>query len=345
MKFKKLSFKQEKFRDNLLSKLGFRNGELLYYYCRFLEDKINEFNLKKDFSFIEKSTGKQISGITDYTIVDRLYQEVQFRINNISKLKTLDNSLKITTATDLANFSFCPVSYSISNTFDIPSNLKMKEGANEHEFQHLINWKAKIEIADFESTTSYYSDLSFINEDTKYFFREIKNSTLIYSGHQNEEKRLFYNKKRDFVGQPDYIFQNLSGKKFVVEEKFRFTEGNDIFHKNHKIQLLSYLYGINEYELNFGYLIYWDKVEGFLSCKVIKIIKGESDRDNLNEIFCNIKKLKNGQKLAFEISQINIKKCINCSYNIWCGHKTGRYNEIELPYSKKFLRIFNSQNT
>ena len=319
-------------------RLGFEKNNYTYSYISLFEKKIKESGLRiiKETHF-DKRTGNEVVIYAQNPLTEILNIEIQFRENLLLKDTHLNKSSRITSATDMSNFAFCPASFSISETFKIEQNPNMQNGLFQHKYQHLIDWKNQLKKADFDS--NYYPNMKFINEESKAFFKDVKDSNLIYSGHKNEEKRLFYNKNKNFVGDPDYIFQKANGELFIVEEKFKSENSHINFHHNNKIQLLSYIHGIQEYKANYGYLIYWFKTDETLNCKVTKIIRSNNDRDILNDIFNKIKKLKEGNKLPFTKEDLNISKCINCSYNWHCGHKTGNFIELEFPYSKTYLEV------
>ena len=116
------------------------------------------------------------------------------------------------------------------------------------------------------------------------------------------------------------------------------------FFDNHINQLLSYLYCIDDYEILYGYLIYWkyEMVDGYpnvISCKILRLNKNS---ENLNKISSEMRELEDVIKKrgsTFDYKNRNPKKCASCVSNLLCGHKTGRYQGYNLPYSDNFFQM------
>ena len=155
--------------------------------------------------------------------------------------------------------------------------------------------------------------------------------------------------KGDYVGQTDYIFRNAQSSYFVIEEKFQYESVNGYvddekrkFHANHVNQLISYLHGIADYPIDYGYLIYWkfdfDWGAPFVhSCFIKKITKSEATRKQIIAIYTILKNFLNTKTLNFDVTKRNPKKCANCVSNLICGHKTGKFATLTFPYSLSYL--------
>jgi CRISPR/Cas system-associated exonuclease Cas4 (RecB family) len=292
----------------------------------------------------------------------KLRAEFLFLFNSINTLKIYNeyrrkSPLEIVcnrriSASDISSFSFCPVSYAISKSYNIIPTPKSETGTIFHEQTRLVK--------RYNLQTDKYKKIkphgNFINENNKLFFDNINSSELIYSGHSEKEKRRdFINK--NFVCQPDYIFQNSAGEYYVVEEKFRHdSEDDDIFFKNHNLQLASYMYGIDEkeYKIAYGYLLYWkyiiddlfdengDEVydeDGNIKkgprvkrCIVKRINKDGNIEDELHLTGKEISHFNSTKELYFDKKQLNINKCNKCSVAGICRHKNQQFDDLKLPY-------------
>jgi hypothetical protein len=198
----------------------------------------------------------------------------------------------------------------------------------------------------------------------------------ICAGHA-EQKLLFHNVQTGFSGSPDYIFQDRQGAYFVVEEKFiryddpmnpsalqlsreeaqgiladkqeeRQKQWENIpcfFYKNHLLQVLAYLYNIQEYPLEYGYLVYWlyDFKEGsaYVHKACVKKINLDAKNQALYATYLQRFRyfVKNGVE-TFDPQAVNPKKCAACSFSPYCMHKTRRYSEVHYPYRGSDLGIF-----
>ncbi len=183
-------------------------------------------------------------------------------------------------ANDLADYDYCPASFAIGNSFIIekPTGEEFTEtGKQLHEklFAASKSWRKEDSVND----PSINLDIS-----------NIRNSKLIFGGHQNPDRK-FVN--GNWIGVPDYIFQDNAKNYFVVEEKFHYKrdpsknngfvgydkqvgavyddsaieEGrkeqeqwskyNGYFFTNHIVQTVSYIKNIQDYPIKYGYLLYW----------------------------------------------------------------------------------------
>ena len=286
----------------------------------------------------------------------------EFNIKVNKEYTRKNSNSKIISATDLANYTFCPARFVISKSFDIPPTEKMNTGISFHKRNTLLR---KFGLTKGEKVDNFkakqYNNLT----DSQELWKDISTSTVVYLGHSEEgEKQYFYDKRRIFVSQPDYIFSNQNGRNFVVEEKFILEQNNksnyskSVFYNNHKVQLSSYVHGISDIDIDYGYLIYWiyepnrqlghnsaytyiDKLEPLIirALYILKINKSNSWKLQLNEIFTKIKKLKETGTELFDVDSLNMSKCINCSVSMFCSHKTGRFKELDMTYPDTYFEL------
>lgn len=377
-----LSHKQLIFRDYLMSRIGFVHDEFLYHYQNELEKSSNKFKLLglKDKVYDELSGGYEpLNGnefidyveLEDYfipkhfTIIDYLNAEVKIRRSEI-KLKTVNN-FKYVSASDIASFIYCPVSFSINKTFELIKIDSTITGEKGHQksliFNHIKRLNVKFE--DNESSKLYVPDFSiydYADDSNRYLFELIENSDLIYCGHSNKtEEKFFKNEKGNFVGQPDFIFRDKrDGSYFVIEEKYQIdktqiyenldehysmnSEKKTVFFDNHLSQVNSYLHGIFDYEISYAFLVYWsysniDWSFEITKCSVKKITKTENGRNKFIEDFKNVAStIRQGERI-FNPNTRNAKKCSNCVSNYLCGHKTGKFEKFTFPYSTEYLKL------
>lgn len=336
-----LSKNQKAFRDHLLKQLGFTEGEILDSFCRAVDSRYD--GETHEVTFKDKKLDKWITAQVAFTIIDLLMDELNIR----KQKKRIDKASVTSTisATDLAAYTFCPASYAIAKTFVVESTEEMDRGTEQHERQWLLNDTFQA----FRQSDEHSVMDRYITRDNSAFFRELKESKLIFAGHNGNEKKFFYDKTGKFVGQPDYVFQNKHGQNFIVEEKFQFSKKDFTNYNNHKVQLASYLFGIDEFNAQYGYLVYWqeywqkntgvcssqDRWQHIDKCEVHRLEKSEAMRAFIQDIFKSVNSLKKGNILKFNTSKINPNKCIRCSSRSLCGHKTGRFEDISYPYQDR----------
>ena len=300
-------------------------------------------------SLMNKYFDKLSSAFKSDPIADLLKEiEIKSKAENIKDI--IYNSQAFISATDLSSFDFCPISYSISKSFKIeePTNeIRITTGIDFHENLRLIPKLKVEEIQEYNFTTN---DVQ-MNE----YIKKIKNCELIFSGHTSEEKKFFINKTKKYVGQPDYIFKDESGKYFAVEEKFKYQSNyipnynfeqieesrekvRNTFFTNNIVQLQSYIDYIEDFNIEYGILIYWfyDFNVDFpiVHSVSLKTIQKYEKNYLLEKTLENVKNLKENKTLDLE-TPINLNKCGSCSVNKYCGHKTGNIKKYSIPYNRR----------
>ncbi len=392
-----MTHKQELFKNYLIKKIGFIEDTFLNKYIPLLEAASPKLKLlgkqKKVWSedrqrYLPEKEDSHNTYIEKenyfipekFNVIDLLNIELNTKKSNDYTSKDLN--LKFISATDISNFTYCPVSFAISKTFELPKLESAILGTSQHEKQILIRClRPSIAneyisfhdamMTDFTRFENPFSLHSVLNDENKLFFDELSESSVIFYGHHNNETKNKYFKSTNggFVGQPDYIFKNdTTNDIFVVEEKFQFVpkdpsnfyyssyseeEEKKIIEKrtrksffnNHINQLSSYIYGIGEYDIRYGYLVYWkyeldNKNPNIVGCDVLRIEKTENGRKQIRDIFISLKKLITDKSGVFDIDKRVPAKCANCVSNLLCGHKTGRFTAFSVPYSKDYLKIY-----
>ncbi len=364
--------KQIIFRDYLLKRLGFTDSDFRNEYVEFLEEiacihkgiaSIDEKDWDeekpKPFYYYDYENERYLP--KRFSIVDFLVWE--YRLKKERLFKTIENHSKFISATDLANYTYCPVGYSISKTFVTPKNYLGEIGTKKHEKHRLIKsiriQSDKIkderdEVSEDEQDENINNKKFniFVSSDTESFFNDVNNSELIFSGHseKSNEQNYFINEEKEFIGQPDYIFKNDKGKYFVVEEKFKCQKASNqkFFFRNHKVQLASYIYFLNQYKIDYGYLVYWlydycDSQLNVESCKVLRINRTQVAESFLMGAYNSVINFNQQKYLNIDSNKLSAKKCASCVYVLVCGHKNQRKNQVSLPYQWSYLNLFRAE--
>lgn len=352
------SKKQEMFAKFMLKRIGFNQPDIIEKYLMLLETAFANWN---------GITNRETGFTNYYYSVSNCIQQLVDEINLKKDKKNIiinDGISKRIAATDLANYVYCPVNYSINKSFVI-SNPTGREftgfGTMLHNELRLIKKKIPFDLKENEA----HSNSVFENETIK----TIRNSEIIYVGHSEKDK-YFINDTENFIGQPDYIFKDINGKYFVVEEKFHFIRPEDHDHRsnntdlpldhannffdNHIIQLVSYIKNIREYKIEYGYLIYWHYhisdlfLDGSIFCDFlqihnVKIKKIEPDQHNTDfykKTKERINYLRDNGNQEFDIKSISINKCVNCVVSKYCTYKSGRLNSLNFPFNKDDIKLY-----
>lgn len=352
------SKKQELYAKFMLERIGYIKPEIIEKYLILLEKSFGEW----------KGTTNIDTGFVSFyysvsNCIQLLIDEIDLKKN---KQNIIVNDLisKRIAATDLSNYVYCPVSFSINKSFVInnPTGKVFTEfGTKLHEELRLINKIIPYDLKENEA----HKDSIYENE----IIKKIRSSEKIYIGHSEKEK-YFINDEENYIGQPDYIFKDINGKFFIVEEKFHYLKPKEHiywsnqtnayemninnFFNNHIIQLISYIKNIKEYNIEYGYLIYWYYhvsdlyINGSRMCDLaqihdVSIKQIELNQENIEfykKTIEEINFLRNNGNQVFDTDKISINKCVNCVVNKYCTHKSGRLNKINYPFNKDDIRIF-----
>ena len=322
-----MTYKKKKYLLDLARKKGYQEeSEQIdflkkYFFGNFdyYEEKIcNQVN-DKDKKYWRLKEQERIS-----EVISILKAESQ------SKTRERINTSTLISASEIANFQFCPVSFSIQRTYEVESDVKMEMGSFIHDTVNMKN-------GDF-SRNGKTLLMNKIKELPKLYKNRIN-----YSGHLNGSKT-FVNTELNISCKPDYIISdNNSGEKFIIEEKYSAKALQTAMYLNQKIQLIAYLLTIPDVE--YGYVITWRYYSG--ERNELKLILANDDK-NIDDFLIskNDKELENQLKsLLMEmrrlISEGEMKKkikyssakCSKCSVSQHCRHKKTKEQKLAFPYA------------
>lgn len=329
-----LSHKQELFRDYLIEKLGFLKDDFLNDYLLHLKSAVSKFKIyaAQDKVWCDQTEGyipQHKNDFNTYKEYDKFFLPEKFDLIDFLqaelRLKKKDRhkyrvASKYISATDIANYTYCPVSYAISKTFEVEKLQQTMEGTYLHESHLLTTGYEGLKLNNYIDKDRKFGfiyrgegfggqDLEeFVNQQNEEFFQELRNSIVVYQGHRPQDNgKYFVSSKGKFIGQPDYIFKKEIDKSyFVVEEKFqlvpmdptsfninsKYTE-KDIeairikrhdkrFFDNHVNQLRSYIFGISECDVKVGYLIYWKYELNYGRTSIVSCNVLQINKDDIN---------------------------------------------------------------
>ncbi len=195
--------KQYKFALYLCKLLGMTDENFINDFLHYYAINFGYYRQFKSGTFWVTDSIKQL-------LIERHIRRNRFALNK----RELPRYFR---ATDLANISFCPASFAISRTYkiDYPNMEKERQvGVKLHDKLNLIKrvsrYREKKEI-----------EHKIFNQKE---ILEILNSKLIYSGHSQNKIHSFFDKLNKIASEPDYIFQDLDSRFFVVEEKYHYRK-------------------------------------------------------------------------------------------------------------------------
>jgi hypothetical protein len=355
--FENCSVDKIKFLLNL--KFGYDASIVDKIYSAFFPmNNIKYFKEKAEVSdwsyYFKKTYVKERETETNKKFKNLFLNEIEKRENKLTQKR---NTRKEThAATDLANFVFCPASYVINQKYniDIQEQENVFIGNTEHEKLRLLRLNLHDRIISeeekqrlmrlygrhFVSGVDDNYKMSFKKDNE--FFHKIKNSKCISQGHKDNDKAIYYSKTKKLSGIPDYIFQD-NNKYFAVEEKYTFKKHEDLteLYDSHKVQALAYLYGLDEFQFNEVYVLYWyikkigtnDNYYVY-NYRLFKLIKSKENKEIIINAFNNVESIQKRIPYPFPPNRINYNKCVRCNYFPFCEHKKGSVSYVNLPALK-----------
>jgi len=346
--------KQYKFAKFLLYRIGFTNESLINEYLTLLIGKYGRTYFKSILKYTKKGKSyyKEELRFSADLCLKKLIVECALK-RDISFVESNFSDSEIITSNDIANFSFCPVSFAIKKSFKTNVNLYVKdEKLLNADFDDIEKFKfVYFENLILDQTIDNYKSFSpqFIE-----LVKKIRKCKIAHSSLQNPYKH-FFSSTAKVSCQPQYIFQDPNGDYFVIEEKFRFlSESPDLnktsnfesikkhFFINHLVKIRSYIEFIQEYNIKYGIIIYWYydyfNLEINIHDVAFKILKNNDYTEDMYETVNNVFDLKKNKKIQLS-NFMSLNKCINCSVTEFCGHKTQATSVLQLPYNKYYMQL------
>lgn len=351
---------------NLVSRQFNLEGKELFFRllskAYFSNDKIRN-------SYLNKLIDEEVLLSWEWTnkIGQKVYElNFDFDTKNKKNWTIYPSLFKSISSSNISDYVFCPVSYSINKSINIEQD--------EH-INIVSNYSSKISISKIYGNRKKFDN---INEALKMlpntldFLLEIKNTSnyrclgipedfseifnlrLLENNVRSKNRNIHESLNKKFKASPDYVMINEeTGKKIIIEEKYRYSESSNIespFQSNY-FEIANTIFNIEEFRDYEVYIVYWfwkfipndnTEFERFFAVTDWKIFKVDFENYSKLELdgyVKNIEALLDNKTLSFKSESINSLKCVNCSVRHYCYHKTGRINEISLPYKKYDLEI------
>lgn len=382
----RLQFPSSDFREKYLEYLEARCKDYINLAAQPIrrDQKTGDIVYPKDHDFKQYSEQDDRLIPTRFNIVDLLLLECD--IKSKGTYATLTPSKTAISATDISHFTYCPVAWSIAKSFELPKFISTRIGSSMHEQHRLLKFVSSRQSdgSVLRPEHNLRSRAAMLNCDScsNELFRELAESQAVFVGTTSDDgdRKWYVGSDNRFIGQPDYIFFNPRNKcYFVVEEKFHkiprppptklskaWCEEHKYdpvaverqrqkteFYDNHLNQLRSYIYGIRDYGVLYGYLVYWryylEKDESSYEPSAYKLhvdqvrscrISGtnDADRNALRDVYTQIK---NSMKFGggpFSPDRRSPLRCAGCVHSILCAHKTGRHDAYTFPYDRNCMQ-------
>lgn len=334
--------------EKLLTTIGFSDNQVKQKYLNALLGKNQEFAQNWENNFNDMPDyNRNFQILMLGKVLKKLFNEIVIKSKQLTELP--NPNYENISASELGDFVFCPASYALQKTMVVQKEAETEIELSWSEKQLLVD---RFETYKIESgTNSAFSkeEIERLGEVPKEFEFILK-SKILQESKKNKKPRIFFNQETKFSGVPDYWLEN--GIKYVVEEKFtRYSdkkEDTQIEFPNHRAEILGQIIELKELNAQKGFVIYWlwsfekvqyeNRVSTDYRLKGVRIFPIELTKQNIDFYEEKINELKafNAAKiLDFEASTLIANKCINCSVTQFCHHKTGKMNELKLPYNDK----------
>lgn len=283
---------QENFISKLLDAQGFKNSTLKESYMAGL---------------VRKATTTK----TASQLINELLEEkkVNQQKNRIYQERNYLN------ASDLSAFTFCPASFAIKNTYKVPKTKEVEHGEKKHQEFHFENFLYNLKNKRYSEEIHFDFLSSIMGEDKQNLelrynkkndsFDEMFRSELVYRGYE-EKAKPFISQKANLASKPDYIFKLPDGKQFVVNEKHTWHETVTEPWNSDVIQVLAYMYGIEQIDANKSHIIYfsWHYHNNKLKTRnprLFTIKKNNKNKQWITSVFLKVNRFQKLGKIDFDI--------------------------------------------
>ncbi len=337
----KYGLKGENLINQMLANLKFADNEFRNSYRDKLISKSSLNDWENNFEYYENFAEKKELNKIGKAIY-KLLKEEFIKSSKYSHKKEYAQNIS---SSEIGNFAFCPASYAITKSLETNNSESSTLKFNFEKQQNIgLLFKGQNKI---ENVEEILDSLAFKIEGNN-LLREILSGRLEHSNINGINPKIFRSINKEFLSAPDNILKS-SGKKMIVEEKFRGQNDNVIspFH-NHILEVLNNIQNIDELNYASAYIVYWswqfqrdqDDIYSLnydlKGCSIFKVELNEKWKSVLSSTISKIRDLLKGNSISFNLQNINASKCAGCSVNEYCYHKTGRLREVRLPY-RNFL--------
>lgn len=328
----------------------------VFKYLKFTEQKRNEFVAH----IIESCTYTKYDGssfISDMVLSNFLYKLDVDLISRSTNLASTVNQPNTVLLSELSQYLFCPVSFVINKTYNIP-NLKPMDsssiwlGNKDGFYDRYLKYQKTRNIAvcfENDALKQYVNQPVVLEDDAIPIFEELFKGKITINNYFDTSPKTFNSDDNTLKGAPDYVVELTNGKRVLIAEKFSSNKavGASKVYNSDIIDIEAYLTKFKNIKIDYAYFINW-------TWSTYKVPKGDFEQETkisyvnkANIHLINIKTsrealvdstsekiniLKSGKMLKF--NEIGFpSKCLNCSVYNYCEHKSGTQNTLRFPYS------------
>jgi len=316
----------------------------------FIPTKLSEFKkyILKDITFDD-----YISRVKLARYIKCFQEEFYLRLKKAPY--KIFSKKKTTLISDLSHYLFCPVSFAINETFQIEANTSWEKDEWLREKKLFIDRHKAFKLS--KSYEEAFKDTEIItNSELKSNFDYLFKSVIRVNNATNPNPTIYSNKTEDLRGAPDYVMEDSSGNKYAITEKFSSVHSvnSQTPFESDLVKHYAFIDELHKANIRFGYLItwYWQLKDihtdiGGVKKKIVissyRLNKIENNQNNSNKLkraINLINTLKNANQIVIEGDKISFpNKCLNCSVVSYCNHKTGKFNNLNLPYDFTSNRV------
>ena len=296
-------------------------------------DKLNFTTVKKKefieaiVSKVEKSDYLPIKTYVLAKILKSFEDELKIRKTGVENI-SLNPYL---TVSEVSDYIFCPVSFAINASINVSTLISSWEkGQREDDlYPNLKKYYDKFqETKDYANAFNNVISKDNINID----LQNILSSKLMLYGQQ--ANTYFTNEQLNLRGMPQYVFEASNKTKFIVMEKVEKNSSQRNLFPNEQAKIELCLSSFPKEQFAYGYMIFWyyDDNDNFLDYHIIKINKSTNNQNLLSTIE-QVNIFRQNKYMSIDPNKVSYpNKCVNCSVQSICKHKTGSIKEVILPY-------------
>lgn len=331
----------------------------VFEYLKFTEEK------RKDFvEYIIKScTYTKYDGSTflsDLVLSNFLYQLDVDLVSNSSYLASKVNQPDTILLSELSQYLFCPVSFVINKSFNLPTYKPMDSsskwlGNKDGFYDRYLKYQNSRNISacftnDILNQYDLEDSVDLADEDI-FIFEELFKGKILINNYFDTAPRTFKSEDNTLKGAPDYLIELQNGKRVLIAEKFSFNSsvGATKIYNSDIIDIEAYLTKFKNLKIDYAYFINWiwsiyqvpndgdvqNTNISYIKKVNIHLINLKMSRESLVDSTSEkINILKSGGVITF--NKIGFpSKCLSCNVYSYCEHKSGVNKTLQYPLAKR----------
>lgn len=280
---------------------------------------------------VDDRSGKKVSRKIDF-LIECIYARTYASKKEISIYK--DYSIR-----DLMQFTFCPASFAIKESYAFRRPLGQYYDDNIPTKSYLLERLADLEGIKYLKESALKERWISLYETQKMDFDSYFGAKLIYNGYDTHADPKNFNTIFLSTCRPQLVFQTKYGiRKLVVEKVYPEENLPEWPERYYSVDALTQLYLLDHFKCHEAAVITWgldaeSKQSLDRKYTIHQLPKAEGNKLVVLQALTNFQKFLVDKTMSFGPDDIIPQNCFKCTCLAICNHKTGFVSGLSLQYS------------